>query len=609
MKYLMFLILVISGIGNLNAQEFPICAADSDQLYPDVAFDGTNFWVVWGDKRSGISQIYGARVTPQGVLLDDSGILLASLPDTGCTTPSVAFGDTVGCTAFYIATPYDTTWHTFKNIGTIRFHKDGNLIDIEPSCIEGYYNCAMSLYYKEMPLVEYGDDNFCLILGYMAAANAGGWWEYFDCCEVRAFGNTWQLPGFQAWSPTGIWNGKNFFSVWTQWPLGDNNLVSGCFINDSMGGQSIDSAEFKIRYDYEVPGWPKFEPSTPFKGLAYGGSKYLFISETDEWPASKIWYDILSDSGRPINSLPSVINNGDSIDQVYPVCAYKDGKFLSVWQACKGNTYYKNLISNLYGAAIDTFGNVVSSCYINGNQWNKIQPSIAVGGGKYLLVWADNRRGNYDIRGIIMDSLIPVKKDIAVLSIDMPKDTVYTNERYGIKASVINFGHSTNSFYVVCVVDTGDVVYCDSEVVSLGSEDWCRTGFYYWDVPADTGINYNITVYSILQEDENYSNDTIKVTVRSIKKVGIEEGLAFSKPNLKVFSNPFTNTAIIKLENSKITNSRIKVYDISGKLVEEAKGNVVTAESGCSIGKNLKAGIYFVKAEGCKRTLKIVKLK
>ena len=40
--------------------------APSDQNRPAVAFDGTNYFVVWQDYRSGGSDIYGARLTEQG---------------------------------------------------------------------------------------------------------------------------------------------------------------------------------------------------------------------------------------------------------------------------------------------------------------------------------------------------------------------------------------------------------------------------------------------------------------------------------------------------------------------------------------------------------------
>ena len=54
------LIVVSSGVGA--------------QRFPSVAFDGTNFLVVWSDTRSGAFDIYGARVSKAGAVLDTAGI-------------------------------------------------------------------------------------------------------------------------------------------------------------------------------------------------------------------------------------------------------------------------------------------------------------------------------------------------------------------------------------------------------------------------------------------------------------------------------------------------------------------------------------------------------
>src|SRR5262245_866353 len=43
-------------------------------MRPDVAWGGTNFLVVWDDRRFGGGDIYGARITTTGVNLDPNGI-------------------------------------------------------------------------------------------------------------------------------------------------------------------------------------------------------------------------------------------------------------------------------------------------------------------------------------------------------------------------------------------------------------------------------------------------------------------------------------------------------------------------------------------------------
>ena len=76
--------------------EFPIATDNSTHQYPAVAFDGTNFLVVWQQlSTSGatVGSIYGVRVDPSGSVLDASPIAIATAP-SGDISPGVAFDGT-----------------------------------------------------------------------------------------------------------------------------------------------------------------------------------------------------------------------------------------------------------------------------------------------------------------------------------------------------------------------------------------------------------------------------------------------------------------------------------------------------------------------------------
>ena len=78
--------------------EFPIFSASGEQVEPVLAFDGTNYLVVWRDTRNGSgptesTDLYGARVSPAGRVLDPLGIAIATAPGAQ-GEPSIAFDGT-----------------------------------------------------------------------------------------------------------------------------------------------------------------------------------------------------------------------------------------------------------------------------------------------------------------------------------------------------------------------------------------------------------------------------------------------------------------------------------------------------------------------------------
>lgn len=63
----------------LDDKPIPVCTARGFQAYPAVCFDGAAFLVVWQDYRGGADwDVYAARVTPQGKVLDADGVPVAA---------------------------------------------------------------------------------------------------------------------------------------------------------------------------------------------------------------------------------------------------------------------------------------------------------------------------------------------------------------------------------------------------------------------------------------------------------------------------------------------------------------------------------------------------
>ncbi len=69
-----------------------ICGADYIQNNPRVAFDGTNFFVIWEDFRNNNDyDIYFARVRSDGVVMDPGGVLVSGKAGINEARPDIAF--------------------------------------------------------------------------------------------------------------------------------------------------------------------------------------------------------------------------------------------------------------------------------------------------------------------------------------------------------------------------------------------------------------------------------------------------------------------------------------------------------------------------------------
>ena len=67
----------------LSDKSLPVNSSSKDQASPSVDFDGINYFIVWQDLRDGdFWNIYGARVTPDGVVLDSTGIRIPYSEDS-----------------------------------------------------------------------------------------------------------------------------------------------------------------------------------------------------------------------------------------------------------------------------------------------------------------------------------------------------------------------------------------------------------------------------------------------------------------------------------------------------------------------------------------------
>ncbi|MBE0434006.1 T9SS type A sorting domain-containing protein [candidate division WOR-3 bacterium] len=106
----------------LDTAGIAVCTAQDSQFFSAVSYDGTNFLVVWDDWRNHNWDIFGSRVNESGVVLDSSGFIV-STASFHQRTPAIVFN---GVDYFVVWSDYrNSSWDIY---GT-RLSQNGVILD------------------------------------------------------------------------------------------------------------------------------------------------------------------------------------------------------------------------------------------------------------------------------------------------------------------------------------------------------------------------------------------------------------------------------------------------------------------------------------------------
>lgn len=118
----------------------PICTSPGEQSYVNVAWGGQNYLVVWQDWENDSSAIYGARVSPEGNVLDPNGFSIAG-GSQWALYPAVASDGT----NFFVVFSYDQGAPSYSDdIYGSRVTPDGEVLDPQGILISASYQYELS---------------------------------------------------------------------------------------------------------------------------------------------------------------------------------------------------------------------------------------------------------------------------------------------------------------------------------------------------------------------------------------------------------------------------------------------------------------------------------
>jgi large repetitive protein len=232
----------------IDAPGIPVSDQAGSENQAAVVWNGVSYFVVWRLESAGLQwNIYGARVSPTGEVLDDP-IPLGTTPLQE-REPSVAWD----------GTNHLVVWSDGADIVGRRVALDGEILDDVPIVVSSAANNQWR------PSVVWNGSNFLVVwedyrLGrdatiYGARVSAGG-----AVLDPQGFAVT--SVGRQ-YEPRVAWNGTNHLVVWTNY-AGSFQDISGARV--SASGQVLDSTPISISA-------ATFGQSTPH--VAWNGERYL----------------------------------------------------------------------------------------------------------------------------------------------------------------------------------------------------------------------------------------------------------------------------------------------------------------------------------------------
>ena len=440
----------VSSSGDvLDHSGIAICTADSFQLNPSVASDGTGHLVVWQDARSmGDNDIYGARVDTSGNLLDTMGIPVC-IESHDQKSPSVSY-----CRSSYLA-----VWHDGRNAVDMDIY--GSRIDTSGAVLDtsGIAISTRPDDQTQPSLISHGA--CCLVTwvdeegpdSYIRAVRVDTAGTVLDSAALTLYGPTshlWQTSvgfGAEAWVVVwSVWNGRSEWDVYatradTSGAVLDSSALEISGAANEQRSPSVASCGenyLVVWHDWRSSsGWDVYGARVDAAGTVLDPIGFP-ISSMAEWE----WYPSVASSGfnglvvwedtrdlgwavygARVDTLGTVLDptgiricTGPSGGGLHgPRVVYSEPYFLVVWEDGRNGN------GDIYGARVDTSGIVLDPSGIAICDESRYQrtPSVGSDGTSYLIVWTDNRDGAYphirgarvDTSGMVLDSLGMVISD------------------------------------------------------------------------------------------------------------------------------------------------------------------------------------------------------
>lgn len=365
---------------------FPVSVATGEQRVPAVAFDGSNFLVVWQDCRTGVEDIYASRVSPEGIVLDPDGIAV-SVDPAPQWCPAVA-SDGSKCLV---------VWEDHRNgtddIYGCRVTRGGGVL--EPGGIP----ICTAIDNQHIPAVASGSEDLLVAWcdGRIGPDDIFGARVNREGVVLDTFGFRISTAANYQREPAVAAGSQDFLIVWSDEHIGP--------YQDDIYASRVDAAGRVLD--------PLPRPVSTFAGrqfcpaVAAGSCCYLAVWNDERLGGVHLLGSRISMNGAVLDpeGIPIAVVGAD---QRNPAVAFDGENFLVVWQDCRDGA------PDIYGARVSQNGEVLDglgfpvAAAANDQQ----NPAVTFDGVNYLVTWYDRRSGSDDVvaarvtpAGVVLDPL------------------------------------------------------------------------------------------------------------------------------------------------------------------------------------------------------------
>lgn len=538
----------------------------TDQTYPAIAFDGTNYMVVWQDNRNGAyTDAYGARLTPSGALLDSSGIPV-SLASDHQSLPAIAFDGTN-----YMVVWQDYRSSSYYDVYAARVTKAGTVLELAGIPI------SLAANYQSAPAIAFDGTNYLV-----AWADFRDWSYDIYVTRLTKSGVVLDPAGIPVAIAAGDQNsvavafdGTNYLLAWRDGRNGTYTDIYGARVSPAGVVLDPDGIQISIAPNHQ------YAPA-----IAFDGTNYLVVWY-DEHAGS--YYDVyctrvtkdgvvLDPGGVAVSTAPNY--------QGYPAVVFDGIDYVVVWQDFRSGSY------DVYGCRVSTAGAVLDPAGIPISTAVSYQgyPAIAFDGINCMVVWQDNRQGSYDIYAARIDRTGGVLDPAGFTDIAFASGAA-TVERGCVKLSWQTTIDVPSASFVVKRSDSPD------------------NGFQALDLPVTGNAVRSFSCSDCgVSPDKTYWYYVVLSGPGGEESFGpIEARLEGPPPGYSVsqsYPNPFNPGCTIRFEIPRPGGVSVRVYDVNGTLVRtvadrwmECGTHSETWNGRADDGSALPSGVYLYKIE------------